>query len=61
MSSFAGNRRDDLGLVVLADGLEELHRLVARHHSRSTGSSFFASSAMRFSIAARSSGVNGRL
>ena len=27
-----GNRRDDLGLVVLALVPEELHRLVARHH-----------------------------
>ena len=31
------------------------------HTSRETGMSFFASSAMRFSIAARSSGVKARL
>ena len=31
------------------------------HSSRATGMSFFASSAIRFSILSRSSGVKGRL
>ncbi len=32
MGSVGRNRRDDLGLVVLADVAEEGHRLIARHH-----------------------------
>jgi hypothetical protein len=55
------NRTDDLGLVLLADRLEVLDGVVTIQTSRRTGSSFFASSAIFFSMACRSSGVNGRL
>ena len=61
MGSLGRNRRDDLGLVVLADVAEELpppHR--AASPGACTGWSALASSFMRASMAARSSGVKGR-
>jgi hypothetical protein len=46
---------------VLAERFEVLHRIVARHHPARDRLVLFASSAIFCSMAARSSGVNGRL
>jgi len=60
MSSLPGNAGDDLGLVELALRLEESTAASRGITDRLTGRSALASSAIRASIAARSSGVNGR-
>jgi hypothetical protein len=52
---------DDLGLVVLAQALEVGHRLVARQHAAHHRLVLGGQLAHALSIAARSSGVNGRL
>jgi hypothetical protein len=55
------NRGDQFGLVLFARSRKNFTAASRDQTSRLTGISFFASSPMRFSIATRSSGVNGRL
>jgi hypothetical protein len=57
----AGDAGDDLGLVVLAQALEVGHGLVARQHAAHHRLVLGGQLGIFFSMAARSSGVKGRL